>query len=141
MKKKLVLTGIIIVVAVVAGYSLWTYTNHLDYLGKTRHETDRWAVIMDTKGDIISLETTSNDIWDTVDDLHQNQTVMWIGGIVEEYNNKWGFRFKPDTIVVAQITIEGAQSNIEGISGDLNYWINVWAKETYVLAKVTEIHK
>ena len=141
MKKKLVLTGIIIVVAVVVGYSLWTYTNHLDYLGKTRHETDRWAVIMDTKGDIISLETTSNDIWDTVDDLHQNQTVMWIGGIVEEYNNKWGFRFKPDTIVVAQITIEGAQSNIEGISGDLNYWINVWAKETYVLAKVTEIHK
>ncbi len=141
MKKKLVLTGIIIVVAVVAGYSLWTYTNHLDYLGKTRHETDRWAVIMDTKGDIIALETTSNDIWDTVDDLHQNQTVMWIGGIVEEYNNKWGFRFKPDTIVVAQITIEGAQSNIQGISGDLNYWINVWAKETYVLAKVTEIHK
>ncbi len=66
---------------------------------------------------------------------------MWIGGIIEEYNNKWAFRFKPDTIVVAQITIEGAQSNIQGISSDLNYWVNKWAKETYVLAKVTEIYK
>ncbi len=141
MKNKLVFTGIIIAIAVVAGYSLWTYTNHLDYLSKTRHETGRWAVIMDTKGDIIALETTNDDIWNTLDGLHQNQTVMWIGGIIEEYNNKWAFRFKPDTIVVAQITIEGAQSNIQGISRDLSYWINVWAKETYILAKVTEMHK
>ncbi len=141
MKKRLLLTVIIIVVAVVAGYSLWTYTNLIDYLSKTKHETDRWAVIMDTKRDIIAIESTNDDIWNTLDDLHQNQTVMWIGGIIEEYNNKWGFRFKPDTIVVAQITIEGAQSNIQGISSDLNYWINVWAKETYVLAKVTEIYK
>ncbi len=66
---------------------------------------------------------------------------MWIGGIIELYNNKWGFRFKPDTIVVAQITIEGAQSNIQGISEDLDYWVNVWTKEAYVLANVVEIHE
>jgi hypothetical protein len=66
---------------------------------------------------------------------------MWIGGIVEEYDNYWGFRFDPNTIIIAEITIEGAQSNIQGISNDLNYWINVWTKQAYVLAKVIEIHE
>lgn len=112
MKDKFVLAGIIIVLAVVSAYALWTYTNHLDYLSKIKHETDRWAVIADTKGDIIAVETTNDDIWNTLDNLHQNQTEMWIGGIIEEYDNKWGFRFKPDTVIVAQITVEGAQSNI-----------------------------
>jgi hypothetical protein len=65
---------------------------------------------------------------------------MWIGGVVETYYNKWGFRFKPDTIIVAQVTIEGAQSYIQGISGDIDYWINTWAKETYVLARVIEVY-
>jgi hypothetical protein len=66
---------------------------------------------------------------------------MWVGGIVEEYDSYWGFRFSPDSIVVAEVTVEGAQSNIRGISGDLNYWINVWAKEAYVFAEVVEVHQ
>jgi hypothetical protein len=66
---------------------------------------------------------------------------MWIGGFVETYSNKWGFRFKPDTIVVAQITIEGAQSNIHAMSRDLDYWINTWPNIAYVLAKVIEVHQ
>jgi len=141
MKNKFVSAGIIVIVGVIAGYSIWTYANHLDYLSKTTHETDRWAVISDSNRDIIAIETTNDEIWNILGSLHKNQTAMWIGGIIEEYDNKWGFRFKPDTIVVAQITIEGAQSNIQDISGDLNYWMNVWAKETYVLAKVVEAHE
>jgi len=141
MEKKFVLVAVIVIVAVVAGYSIWIYVNHLDYLNKTKHETDRWAVIMDSKGDIIAIETTDDEVWNTLGGLHQNQTAMWIGGIVEEYDNKWGFRFNPETIIVAQITIEGAQSNIRGISGDLNYWMNVWTRETYVLANVVETHE
>jgi hypothetical protein len=61
--------------------------------------------------------------------------------VVEKYENKREFCFKPETIVIAQITIEGAQSNIQGISRELDYWMNVWAKEAYVLAKVAEIHE
>lgn len=114
--------------------------NFLDYLDKTVHETDIWAVITDSKGDVMAVETTNDEVWSILLDLRQNRTVMWIGGVVEVYNNKWGFHFKPETITIAQITIEGAQSTIQGISGDLNYWIN-WAKETYVLAKVLEIHE
>lgn len=141
MKNKLIFVSVVIIAVVLVGYSVWVYINHLEYLSKTLHETDRWAVIRDSKGDVIAVETTNHEIWNTLVSLRQNQTEMWIGGIVEEYENKWGFRFKPETIIVAQITIEGAQSNIQGISGDLDYWIKVWSKETYVLAKVTEIHK
>lgn len=141
MKKKFILVAVIVIVVIVAGYLIWTYANHLDYLSKTRHETDRWAVIRDSKGDIIAVETPNDEVWNTLGGLLQNQTAMWVGGIIEEYDNKWGFRFNPETIIVAQITIEGAQSNIKGISEDLNYWMNVWAKETYVLAKVAETHE
>ncbi len=130
-----------IITVALGGYLVWYYLDHLDYLSETVHETDRWAVVKDSKGDIISVETTNNEVWNTLYELHQNQTEMWIGGIVETYGNKWGFRFKPDTIVVAQVTIEGAQSNIQAISGDLDYWIDTWAKETYVMARVIEIHQ
>ena len=121
-------------------FSLWAYWGEWDYPSKTKHETDGWAVIKDSKGEIIAVETTEDDIWDNIINLYSNQTEMWIGGIVEKYDNYWGFRFKPNTIVIAEITIEGAQSNIQGISGDLDYWINVWSKETYVLSKVVEIN-
>lgn len=141
MKNKLVLAGVIVLAVLVIGFSVWIYWRSIDYSGKTKHETNRWALIEDSKGDIMAIETTNPSVWDTLVNLHNNQTEMWIGGIVEEYDNHWGFRFRPDTIIIAQITIEGAQSNIQGISGDLNYWINVWTNQVYVLAKVVEIHE
>jgi hypothetical protein len=140
MNKKIVITGVVIISTILVIYSVWSYLNYLDYLDKTVHETNKWAVIKDSKGDIIALETTDEIVWNTLLELHQNQTEMWIGGIVEEYNNKWGFRFDPNTIIIAQVTIEGAQSYIQGISEDLDYWINTWGTYTYVLAKVVEVH-
>lgn len=138
MRKAILLVGILVIVVLV---SVFGYMNHLDYRSKTVHETDRWAVIKDSKGDIISVETVSDQVWHQLVALHQNKTRMWIGGVVERYNNAWGFRFKPETIIIAQITIEAAQSNIRGISQDLDYWIDAWGRETYVLAGVTEIHR
>lgn len=140
MKNKLMLAGLIVTILAVVPL-IWIYVNHLDYLSKTMHETDEWAVIADSRGDIIAVETTSGEIWNTLKSLYQNRTAMWIGGFIELYNNKWGFRFKPDTIVVAQNTAEGAQSDIQGINADLDYWMNGWARETYVLADVVDIHE
>ena len=141
MKKSLVLVVILILIITIMSFSIWVYWGSVDYSDKTNHETDNWAVIEDSKGDVIAVETADPSVWDNLVNLRDNQTEMWIGGVVEEYGNYWGFRFRPDSIVIAEITIEGAQSNIQGISGDLNYWINVWARETYVLAKVIEIHQ
>ena len=141
MKNRMVYAGIAVIITIIIGSSVWVYWRSIDYSDKTKHETDAWAVIQDSKGDTIAIEAANPIVWDTLVNLHNNQTEMWIGGIVEEYGNYWGFRFRPDTIVIAEITIEGAQSNIQGISQDLNYWINTWSKEAYVLSTVIEIHE
>ena len=117
------------------------FINNADYISKTKHDTQKWAVIVDSKGDIIAVETTDEEVWAVLKALSLNQTEIWIGGLVEEYDNFWGFRFIPDSSTVAEITVEGAQSNIMGISGDLNYWINVWSKQAYVLATVFGLHE
>ena len=140
MRKKLVLAGAMAIAAAIIGFWMYAYWGNMDYAGKIKHETDIWAVVKDSKGDVLALETTNPQVWDTLVSLYSSQTEMWIGGIVEEYENYWGFHFRPDTIVVAEITIEGAQSTIQGISGELNYWINIWSKETFALSRVIEIN-
>lgn len=97
-------------------------------------------VIKDSKGDVIALETTNPDVWDTLVSLHNNQTEMWITWYYRRIWQLLGTPIQTRIIVIAQITTKGAQSNIQGINENLNYWMNVWNKETYVLARVIEIH-
>lgn len=132
---------IIIIGLIVFGYFLFDSWSNATYLSKTKHETICWAIILDSKDDVIAVETVDSNVWSSFVNLYKNNTEIWIGGIVEEYDNYWGFRFKPDSIIIAEITIEGAQSNIQAISQDLNYWISTWGKQTYVLAKVKEINE
>lgn len=140
MRKNIVILGVFIF-AVILVSAVLVFMNNADYLSKTRHDSQMWAVVTDSKGDIIAVETTDTGVWDILKALSLNQSEMWIGGFVETYDNYWGFRFNPDSIVVAEVTIEGAQSNIAGISRDLNYWIKVWSNQAYVLAKVSELHE
>lgn len=70
----------------------------------------------------------------------KNREIKWVGGKVEKYSNRWGFRFKPDTIAVADITAEGAQTWIRDISENFDYWANTFTQNVYVHAKVIEIH-
>lgn len=103
-----------------------------------RHETDRWAVIEDFYGDRIVVEPVSDRVWSQLVQLQQNGSRRWVGGIVEKYGNKWGFRFRPENVTVSEVTAEGLQATIKYISENLDYWLNLgWA---YVYAKVTEIH-
>ena len=44
-------------------------------------------------------------------------------------------------MVIATITIEGAQSHIQDISGDLDYLINTWINVVYVMASEIETHE
>jgi len=123
----------LIAVAGIAFY--WFYVNSLNLV---EHETNRWAVIEDTDQDRIAVEPTSDQTWSELVKLHQNGTRMWIGGIVERYNNRWGFRFKPDTIKIAQFTAEALQTRLKLISSDIDYWVNLGY--AYVGAKVVEVH-
>ena len=102
-----------------------------------KHDTNRWAAIEDYNGDRVEVETARAEVWTQLVQLNQNGSRLWIGGIIERYNNSWGFRFKPETLALAEITAEGSQATIRYISENLNQWLNGWA---YVDAKVTEIH-
>ena len=125
----------ILAIAVVGIALYWFYVRSVE---QVEHETDRWAVIEDFNKDRIAVEPTSNETWSELLKLHQNGTRMWIGGIVERYDNKWGFRFKPDTIVIAQFTAEGLQATIKLISSDIDYWENLGY--AYIGAKIVETH-
>jgi hypothetical protein len=83
------------------------------------------------------VETTSDEVWSLLVQLYYNRSERWIGGIVEEYANEWGFRFDPNTIIVEVTVIEVWQTTIKGISENLNYWLGETA---CVGAKVVEIN-
>jgi len=99
---------------------------------------ERWALIEDVHGDRLRLETVSDKVWARLVQLYQNRSERWICGIVERYENEWGFRFDPKTIIVAEVTIEVWQTTIRGISENLDYWLG----ETAVVgARVVEVHQ
>lgn len=134
MRKKTALFGLALIAVAISGILLWNYFGYLD---ETRHETNRWAVIQDVNGDRMAVEPTSDEAWNQLLELNRNKITKWVGGIVERYRNKWGFRFKPETIIVAEVTAEGLQATIRYISGNLDYWLGGYA---YVGAKATETH-
>jgi len=130
----LAVTALVVIVVFGVPTAAW----YVDRLNAVRHETNRWAVIEDINGDRMAVEPTDSQVWSELVELNDNGSRRWIGGIVERYGNKWGFRFKPDTVKVAQFTAEGLQATIRMISEDLDYWLNLkWA---YVGATVVEIH-
>jgi len=136
MKRWHVAVAVVIGLVVVLGGAVWT--SYVDSLNTVKHETNRWAVIEDINGDRMAVEPVRNHIWSELVQLNQNGTRMWVGGIVERYNDKWGFRFKPDSVTVAEVTAEGLQATIRDISANIDYWLSLgWA---YVSAKVVEIH-
>ncbi len=122
-------------VLLVGGAACWYYVNSQS---EVEHETDRWAVIEDVNRDRIAVEPTSDEVWSELVKLHQNGTRMFVGGIVERHDNKWGFRFKPDTIAIAQFTAEGLQATLQLINSDIDYWVDLGY--AYVSAKVVEVH-
>jgi len=130
------MAAVLILVVVVLSTAVWAI--YVDSLNAVKHETSRWAVIQDVNGDRMAVEPVSGNVWSELVQLNQNGTRMWVGGIVERYGNKWGFRFKPDSVTVAQVTAEGLQATIRDISADIDYWLNLgW---TYVGSRVVEVH-
>ena len=134
MRRKMLLSSIALVAIVVSSLLAW---NYLDYSNETAHDTNRWAVIEDINRDRMAVETKSDEAWNQLLELNRNKGTKWVGGVVERYRNKWGFRFKPETLVVAEVTAEGLQATIRYISKNLDHWLGGYA---YVGAKATETH-
>jgi len=60
-----------------------------------------WALIEDFHGNQLWIEVWSDEAWDALAQLNGNGSMRWIGGVVEAYDNEWGFRFAPDTVRVS----------------------------------------
>jgi len=136
MRKLYVAVVVAVLVMIIVSFLVW---NYLDQLSALKHETDRWAAIQDVNGDRIAVEPTSDIVWEQLVQLHENKSERFVGSIIEEYGNKWGFRFKPENITIAEVTVEGMQATIRHISEDLDYWLEL-GLIVYVSATVTEIH-
>jgi hypothetical protein len=52
----------------------------------------------DVDGFLLLVETTRGEIRSQLLQLNANGTLMWVGGVVQRYDNKWEFRFKLETI-------------------------------------------
>ncbi len=138
-KNGISLIGFVLMVVLVA-------IGWVHFLRASPDEIVAMAIIEDTFGDRIGVEPTSSDVWDELVELYHSKEEMFIGGVVEVFipiepdpNYPWGFRFKPETIIVAENIAEGLQTTIRGISEDVDYWIKFGP--AYVLAKVVEMHE
>jgi hypothetical protein len=103
-----------------------------------KHETDRWAVIEDVQGNRMAVEPIDNNVWEQLVNLYNNESRYFVGSIIEEYDNTWGFRLKPENVTVAKYTAEGLQGTIRYISENLDYWLGGWG---YIGSYVVEIHE
>lgn len=82
-------------------------------------------LVDDTDGDLaeILVHPSRQEAMDALIEMHGTGEAKWVGGEVESFENEFGFRFKPDTIVVADFTAEGAQAVFyRTIQDDFAYW-------------------
>ncbi len=136
MKKKALLSSGVVLVAVLAVAS-WGYF----YTLAQGSAANRLAVIEDKDGNQIGVEPIGDEVWSKLVDLFNTGEMMWIGGSIEEFINiqpdkyyRWGFRFKSESVCVAEVTAEGLQATIEYISENLDYWLDIG--QAFVFAKV-----
>jgi len=134
--KGLYIVGVVALLAALAtGAFLWM--SYYDMMLTLKHDTNRWAIIMDREGSQIAVEPVRDDVWEKLVQLHQNKSLRFVGGIVERYENKWSFRFKPENVTIAEFTAEGLQATVRYISENLDYWLGGWA---YISSRVVEAH-
>lgn len=82
-----------------------------------------YAVIADSWNDTLAVETTSNTIWSDLTRMYLTKNERFVCGTVERYKNRWGFRLRPDTIHVADVTAEALQTYIRYVRSHMSYWL------------------
>lgn len=82
--KRLYVIGIVALLAVSAlGAFLWI--GYSDMMSALKHDTYRWAVIVDREGSRMAVEPMSDEVWEKMTQLYRNQSTRFVGGIVEQY--------------------------------------------------------
>lgn len=90
-----------------------------------RPPSHRGFLVEDLTGDRLDVEVAPDrtEARNALRALYTSGERRWIGGEVEPFDNDYGFRFRPDSVVVAEVTAEGLQAgSFREIGQDLGYW-------------------
>lgn len=135
MSKKLpILTMLIGAVLMFAG--LWVVPS---FEGQPTN-TVNLCTIQDINGDSLEIQVNSEEVWQQILEMYQTRQRKWVGGKLINATNVWEFTFDPDTIIVAEFTVEALQTTLEQIRADPDYWFNVMGGICYIGARVTEVN-
>lgn len=97
-------------------------------------------IVEDPDGDQMSIRVSPSDqeAFDALTEMSKTGEIRWVGGEIQSVKNDFGFRFKPDTVVVSEITAEGLQAvKYKSIQEDLDYWTGLGT--VYISGKVVSI--
>ncbi|TRZ53779.1 MAG: hypothetical protein D4S01_00660 [Dehalococcoidia bacterium] len=133
--KTIITLLVITILTIITGALFWMYHEEVNTL---KHETQRWAVIEDLNGDRIAIETESNELWDELTAFQNNKIERFFGSNIEEYNNKWGFRYNPENLEIREFAVEEKQTTIERVNKNITYWMSL--DRVYIRATITQIH-
>lgn len=135
MRKRSIILFLTILI-MISGFLLLNYFEEVSTL---KHETSMWAIIQDTEGNLISIESNSNNFWEQITQVYNNKTEGFIGSNVELYDNKWGFRFNSENITIEKSVNEELQFTIKEISNNITHFKLNFDK-IYTSAKITNIY-
>lgn len=93
-------------------------------------------LVEDLEGEtmVVAVDPSREEALAALEEMVSRGESRWVGGEVETFENAFGFRFKPDTVEVAEVTAEGLQAgSYRAIRDDLAYWqglgvVYVWGK-------------
>lgn len=90
----------------------------------------------------MAVETNETKVWNQLVEMNKTGTINYVGGMIEEYENEWGFRFVPKSIHVYSLDkMVFGQAPIKEISENLDTSLEQQFPIAYVKARVVEIHE
>jgi len=119
--------SIVTIFSLLLGYPIYFFVlnNSLDI----KHETNRWALIVDTEGSKLAIEAVNSSVWERIVLNYQEfkdydyPMVITSEGIVP-YNNSWQFRIDPNTVKFLYGLIKGPTHTIKQLASNLDYYLN-----------------
>lgn len=138
---------VLVAVAVISALVIVMWKNSTEGGESTNgEEPERWAMIEDEEGDRMAVVATR--AWAQLVEMNKSGTIKYVGGVIEEYDNEWGFRFNPNSTKVYSLTgyppgFSMPESTIREISQNLNAYLDPDRQVvpfTYIKARVVEIY-
>ncbi len=103
-------------------------------------KTVRDFIVEDPDGDQMFIRVSRGNLeaFDALTEMSMIGEEKWVGGEIQTAKNDFGFKFKPDTVVVSEITAEGLQAvKYKSIQEDIDYWTGLGT--VYISGKVVSI--